>query len=203
MKKIFVYGLFLSLFAVLSASTASADVIMPNTHAVNLCAKVVNLNDFPDIVLVKNITGPMAKNSTASSIENNICLTAGYKFNSLDIYWTTKDKPTIINASNLLLKGAEWYGGYVDDKNPLVKENIEYSIAKNSDGKLILYKSKQISDYNNGAAEKVETFQNPQQPVKVTPTPTPAPVTPVQPVKLGFWQSVLCFFESLFGKNCK
>lgn len=90
------------------------------------------------------------------------------------------------------------YGGNIDQNNPLVKEEIDYSIAGFSGGKLVLYKSKQTSEYNNGMPKKVETFQNPQQ-NEITPTPTPSP----EPVKRGFWQSIICFFRGLFGRGCQ
>jgi hypothetical protein len=101
------------------------------------------------------------------------------------------------------------YGGYIGQGNPLIKETIEYSIAGYSNGKLTLYKSKQTSEYNNGTPKKVETFSNPsenKEPNKITPTPSPSPKitpTPPEPVKRGFWQSVVCFFRGLFGKGCQ
>jgi|GEM_PF-2237981 hypothetical protein len=45
--------------------------------------------------------------------------------------------------------------------NPLSSELIEYSIAGFSGKKLIAYKSKHISKYNNGQADKVEVFGKP------------------------------------------
>mgnify|MGYP001383990558 CR=1 FL=1 len=55
----------------------------------------------------------------------------------------------------------EPYGGYIEDSNPLVREEIEYHIAGFSGDKLILYKSKQTLGYNNGTPDKVETFGKP------------------------------------------
>jgi hypothetical protein len=228
MKKIFFYTLFFSAFVLFFSSTVSADVIPPNSHLLNRCVKVINLNEFPDIVLIGYYTGPMVQNYETYQIKNNECWTKGYKFNSLKIYWNTKDKANSIDPNNLLLDNVEPYGGYVNQSNPLVKENIEYSIAGFSGGKLVLYKSKQTSEYNNGTSAKVETFASPlnntqpnnqnQQQKKVAPTPTPSPninktndqpnVTPTptpspEPVKRGFWQSLVCFFRDLFGRGCQ
>lgn len=220
MKKSFIYILFSFAFMFLFSSVASADVIPPNSHSLNRCVKVVNLNEFSDVVLIGYVTGPMVEGSKINQIKNNECLSKGYKFNSLKIYWNTKDNPNSIDQNNLLLDNVEGYGGYIDQNNPLVKEEIEYSIAGFSSGKLILYKSKQTQEYNNGAQKKVETFANPlknAEPNKITPTPKPSPnitneptdqpnVTPApapQPVKRGFWQSIACFFRGLFGKSCR
>ncbi|OQB44267.1 MAG: hypothetical protein BWY03_00238 [Parcubacteria group bacterium ADurb.Bin159] len=225
MKKIIFYTLSLLAFVFLFSSTVSADVIPPNSHSFNRCVKIVNLNEFPDIVLIGYYTGPMVQNYETYQIKNNECWTKGYKFNSLKIYWNTKDKSNIIDPNNLLLDDIETYGGYVDRSNPLVKENIEYSIAGFSDGKLILYKSKQISEYNDGTPMKVETFANPlknnepnnQNNQQITPTPNPpSQITPIPneqpnipptpsptPVKIGFWQTIICFFRNLFGRGCQ
>ncbi len=162
----------------------------------------------------------MVENYESYQIKNNECWTKGYKFNSLKIYWNTKDKSNSIEPNNLLLDKVEPYGEYIDQNNPLVKEDIEYSIAGFSGGKLVLYKSKRTLEYNNGTPKKVETFTNPlknAEPNKITPTPTPSPeitpapteqpnVTPTpspMPVKRGFWQTIICFFRSLFGKGCQ
>ncbi len=232
MKKLFIYTLFSLAFVLLFSSTASADVIPPNSHPLDRCVKIVNLNDFPSVVLIGYVTGPMVQGSEINQIKNNECLSKGYKFNSLKIYWNTKDKPNSIDQNNLLLDNVEVYGGYIDQNNPLVKESIEYSIAGYSGGKLVLYKSKQTSEYNNGTPTKIETFVSPlqntqpnnqnQQQKKITPTPTPSPninktndqpnITPTptptpapspEPVKRGFWQSFICFFRGLFGRGCQ
>jgi hypothetical protein len=180
MKKIIFYTLFLSAFIFFFSSTVSADSIPTNSHLLSRCVKVVNLNEFPDVVLIGCYTGPMVKNGIYQ-IENNECWTKGYKFNSLKIYWNTKDKADSVEPNNLLLDDINPDGGYIDQSDPLVKQNIEYSIAGFSGGKLVLYKSKQTSEYNNGTPTKVETFENPlkntepnnQNQQQITPTPTP------------------------------
>lgn len=227
MKKIFIHTLLLFIFAITFTSTASADVIPPNSHSLNRCVKVVNLDEFPNVALIGYYTGPMVNNYETYEIEKNKCLDKGYKFNTLSIYWNAKDKPNTIDPDKILLEDIEPYGGYIDENNPLVKEVIEYSIAGFNGDKLVLYKSKQSSEYNDGTPTKVETFASPlqntqpknqdQQQKEVKPTPTPTPnidktnnqtnITPSpeplpEPVKKGFWQSIICFFRGLFGKGC-
>ncbi len=225
MKKLLTYTLFSLVFVFLFSSTTSADLIPPNSHSLNRCVKVVNLNEFPNTILIGYITGPMVDKYEAYIINNNECLTKGYKFNSLSIYWTTKEKFNSLDLKNLklsditlLLENIEPYGGYISDSNTLVKEDVEYSIAGFSNEKLIFYKSKQTSEYNNGSQKKVETFSNPlknNEPKKITPTSTPSPkITPTpsdqpiiipapEPARRGFWQSIACFFNGLFGRGCR
>jgi len=202
MKKLIIYTLFSLAFVFFFSSIVSADKIPPNSHPLSRCVKIVNLNEFPNVVLIGYYTGPMVKNYESYQIKNNECLTKGYKFNSLSIYWNTKDKPNSIDPNHLLLEDVEPYGGDVVQSNPLVKEDIEYSIAGFSGEKLVIYKSKQTSEYNDGSPKKVETFTNP---LKTIPTPLPEPEP--EPVNRGFWQSIwhsiICFFKGLFGRGCQ
>lgn len=201
MKKLFVSAFFVLAFAFFFPSTASADLIPPDSHFIKRCVKIVNLDKFPDIVLINNITGPMVQdNEKISQVNGNECLSKGYKFNELKIYWNSKDKADTIDPSKLLLENTEVDGGYIEKNNPLENEAIEYSLDRSSDGKMIMYKSKQISEYNNGTPKKVETFTSPLNKDganKDISIPQP------EPAKRGFWQSVVCFFRSLFGKGCQ
>ena len=142
---------------------ASADIIPENSHLISRCVKFVNINDFSEVVFIGFYTGPMIDTYEAYQIENDKCLDKGYKFNSLYIYWTAKEKFYSLNLKDLnldsenspadlilLLENIEPYGGYVNETNPLIKETIEYSVVGYSDGKLVVYISKQTSEYNNG-----------------------------------------------------
>ena len=93
--------------------------------------------------------------------------------------------------------------GSVDESNPLIKETIEYSIAGFKDGDLIVYKSKQTSEYNNGQSNKVETFDKPNVDSE-EPTPEPQPESTPEPTPgpQGFWSKIGCFFKTLFGGSC-
>ena len=74
------------------------------------------------------------------------------------------------------------------------------------DGKLVVYKSKQTSEYNNGQSNKVETFEKPKvnnvEPINPTLTPEQTQNPEPQPVKIDFWNSISCFFKRLFGGSC-
>jgi hypothetical protein len=221
MKKLFIYSLLSLAFMILFSSTVSADVIPPNSHPLDRCVKIVNLDEFTDIYLIGYITGPMVKGHEAYIYKKDECLSMGYKFNQLKVLAAKKSYIDSIGVNNLQVKKVQIpgecpggcyseelsdknvfvsdekihpYGGYIDQGNPLIKETIEYSIAGYSNGKLILYKSKQTSEYNNGTPKKVETFSNPLE-----PTPAPSP----ELTKRGFWQSIICFFRALFGRGCQ
>jgi hypothetical protein len=230
MRKI-ILSLLIGIFLLVGiVNLVSADVIPDNSHPLSRCVKFVNLNEFSDIVLIGFYTGPMVDTYEAYQITDNECLEKGYKFNSLNIYWTTKEKFNTLNLKNLeleskkvatggtdnqgnpvyidiyspkdltlLLEDIEPYGGYIDESNLLTKETIEYSIAGYQNGELIIYKSKQTSEYNNGQQNKVDTFEKPnvnnQEP---NPTPEPKP----EPEPQGFWSKIGCFFKRLFGGSC-
>jgi len=207
MKKLF---LIVAIFGILAVSLVSADVIPENSHSLSRCVKFVNLNEFSDVVLIGYYTGPMVDTYEAYQIENDACLQKGYKFNALNVYWTTKEKFDTLDLENLnvadltlLLEGVEPYVGSVDESNPLIKETIEYSIAGFKDGDLIVYKSKQTSEYNNGQSNKVETFDKPNVDSE-EPTPEPQPESTPEPTPgpQGFWSKIGCFFKTLFGGSC-
>ena len=71
MKKSFIYTLFSLAFVLLFSSTVSADIIPPNSHSLDRCVKIVNLNDFSDVVLISYITGPMVQGSEINQIKNS------------------------------------------------------------------------------------------------------------------------------------
>ena len=140
MKKLAIYALFSLIVSFSFSSTAPADVIPGGFHSVSRCVRVVNLNEFPDVVLIGYYTGPMVKYE-AYRIKNNQCLDKGYKLNKFSVYWTTKEKFASLDLKNLrltditFLEDLQPYGGNVDKNNPLIKEDIEYSIAGFSGGK--------------------------------------------------------------------
>jgi hypothetical protein len=147
-----------------------ADVMPDNSHVLDRCVKVVNLDDFPDIYLIAYVTGPMIDGNESSIIQQDVCLTKGYKFNTFQILSATKayidsigiDAVDTNNKSIYNLNvDIEPYGGYVDDSNPLIKEEIEYTLIQLSDTTFTLYKSKQTSTYNDGTPTQIETFPGP------------------------------------------
>ena len=90
---------------------------------------------------------------------------------------------------------------YTSDADPKTGESITYSIAGICGNELILYRSGQTTSY--GLSSRKETFPAPTLPCKKAPpqpNPQPVPATP-QPA-MGFFESIVCFFKSLFGASC-
>ena len=188
--------LFIVIFAFVQP--VSADVIPPDSRSVERCAKIVNLEEFPDIILVGTYSGPGNRPPETYQIKPDECLTKGYKFNTLDIYWNTPDKGTAVDPGHLLMKNLDPYGGYVSTNDPLVKETVEYSIVR-TDSTFILYKSRIVASYNNTQdLEGVTVFPPPEgtaiQPESTNP---PQPGVPAPPVRRNFWQSFICLFSVL------
>lgn len=217
------------MFVLLIFPFVNADVIPENSQSLSKCIKIVNLDEFPDVYLIGYITGPMVEGHETYIVEKDKCLTMGYKFNELTIIAANKTYIDSAGITNLKVKKVKIpgeypncyteelsdenvlmsdvkihpYGGYVDEDNPLIKEEIEYSIAGFADNKLILYKSKQTSEYNDGTLKKTEIFEKPniknlnltiQNNVSPEPQIEPTPV----PEKHGFWSKVVCFVKGLF-----
>lgn len=233
------------MFVFLIFPFVNADVIPENSHPLSKCIKIVNLDEFSDVYLIGYITGPMVEGHETYFVEKDKCLTMGYKFNELKILAAKKTYIDSAGITNLKVKkvkipGAHQncyteelsdenilvsdvklhpYGGYVDEDNPLIKEEIEYSIAGFADNKLILYKSKQTSEYNDGTPNKTEKFEKPniknlnftfQNKVSPEPTVSPEPIVSPDPQigptpnleKYGFWSKIVCFVKGLFGISC-
>jgi hypothetical protein len=161
----------LIILLILSAftSSASADVLFPGTRGIDRCVKIVNLDEFPEIVLVGYITGPVIQCENPYIISPDEGLTKYYKANDLTIYAIEKDYLNTKGLENINLEidpnicsyeveiNPDW--DVVNIANPLNKEEIEYSIAGFSEDRLIIYKSRQVSEYMGGIPDRIETFE--------------------------------------------
>ena len=133
-KKIWLF--LLSLIAIISFGVSFADVIPDNSHYVNRCVKLQNVEIDNYRVIVENDTvtyrdvyEPLAWN----------CLDQHYKFwesrqylldKSVDIEEITKEniQEKAIQIWNL---NVNWW--YVNNSNPLTNENFTYKVVKNWD----------------------------------------------------------------------
>jgi len=210
----------LSLFG--SINYATADVIMPDTHAVQGCTKLTNLNEYPDIIFIGYITGPMPENREKGYdtyiIKEGDCLHKGYKFNTLFIIalkksyvdkvgidninlsinheWWTSGQPKFEKGTAVISESIDFAGGWYEDSNPLIKENFDYKIAGISGNKLILYKSQETQWFNNDSPEKTETFSQPEiQNLKELNS------TNIPDFEPDLWQKISTFFAKLFGRD--
>ncbi len=131
-KKIWLF--ILSAIVILWISFSFADVIEPNTHYVNRCVKLQNVEIDNYRVVVENDT---VTTWDVYEPQAGQCLEQHYKFwesrqylldKSVDIEEITQEniQGRAIQIWNL---NVNWH--YVDDSNPLSNENFTYKIVKN------------------------------------------------------------------------
>ena len=164
MKKIRL--LMLSIVFILSVWTSFADVIDPNTHYVDRCVKLQNVEIDNYRVIVENDTV-----TTRDVYEPQVgeCLMHHYKFGesrqylldkSVDIEEITKE-----NIQDMAIQIWElrvnW--GYVDNSNPLSNENFTYKIVKNWNDYKLEESDNEVGEisenWTNYSLEIVETEQ--------------------------------------------
>jgi len=180
-RKTIISAILLCLF--LSFNSVYADTIEEGYHFVRQCKKIVNLQDFPDIVLIALVDGPLPPNEPVYLIKPNSCLSRGYKLNSIKIYAAEKSYIDSRGLRNLnivrlkepgiahtiddenLLSASEYMEGptpsVVPDTDPLIETNIELSIAGFLGDRVILYESKRILKYRNGNPVTL-TYEKPE-----------------------------------------
>ncbi len=193
-----IFSLLIILNTIIVPKPADADVIMPNTHLVKRCAKVTNADQFSGSKIIGHITGPMIIGAERYTINSNQCLTIGYKFNQLNIYavilsyFNDKGLDNIdLNSTGKVVPSNISIGAgnyYITDNDPLIEENIDYTIAGFTDDQIILYKSRHEKRFNDDSLNQIDTFSQPDipglrktmKPLQVTPLITINPAPPTQ-----------------------
>jgi len=154
------YKLYLFILLCHVCRNAGCDNIPPNSHFVNKCVVIANVNDYPDISLLGVITC-VANCQAVYKIGPETCLEKGYKFNCLLIYavrnsylegkdinaidWT-KDKHAY--KTNIQIDPA---GNYADNSNLIYAINQYYRIVGFTGNSVELYKYKEVDYYCNGS----------------------------------------------------
>jgi len=161
----------LSLFVIITllqtaiTPTVLADIIPPESHKLERCVTITGLSEFSDMSVIGFYQGPTT-DGEGYYVEENSCLTQGYKFNDFAIYIVPKwrmDEKDITKESieesraGLLLSGIRPDGGYIENSNPLTKEEITYLLTE-EDNTYKLEKQTKISTYNDGTPKKIENF---------------------------------------------
>lgn len=159
--------LILSIFA----TNTGADVLFPGERPIDRCIKLVNVDEFSNVIFVGYITGPVTPPDDRYIITSDMCLSKYYKYNDLTIYAIAKNDIDAIGLANLDLGSDSYLYSYnveinpgfdiVSTADPLQSEMIEYTVAGFSNASLIIYKSKQVSEYSAGIPDKVEIFDQP------------------------------------------
>lgn len=228
MKKIIIFSLIL-LGLGFSPLLVKADILPPpNTHYLIRCPKIVNLDDFPEILLIGvQMSEASSWQRNSEIINNGECLRRVSQYDNYNIYLIGKEKFNSTKLENLDIKNdltllisipkLTAINEHVDNKNPIKQETIEYSLEQFSDGKIILYKSKKITEYNNGTPDKVEIFGTEKVQKVIGDTKKTIDDTrkvvdngikkiddgikEVEKVqKRGFWNSIWCFLG--FSRYC-
>lgn len=156
----------LSLIAIISFGVSFADVIPDNSHYVNRCVKLQNVEIDNYRVIVENDTvtyrdvyEPQAGN----------CLDQHYKFwesrqylldKSVDIEEITKEN---IQEKAIQIWNLDVNGWYVNNSNPLSNENFTYKIIKNwNDYTLEESDSESIDSFENETNYTLEIVESEQ-----------------------------------------
>ncbi|ATU08794.1 hypothetical protein [Methanohalophilus portucalensis] len=149
----------------------SADVMPPGYKAVERTVFIENVEEYPNVVFVGNIQGPVIQCKNPYVIYPNTTLTQFYKANNLTIYAIDRSYFEKYGLENLDLKSGtefyscsfpinpDWYSTTI--VNPVNREEINYSVAGFKDNHLILYMSYKKS-VRSGLPDKIEHFDPPQ-----------------------------------------
>jgi hypothetical protein len=150
----------------LSYSICLADIPPKNSHPLKKCVKIVNLEEFPDLVLIQYVIG-MGGKRWASLISDK-CLNKGYKLNGFRIYALNKSYfekfPTLAEIpfkdnDNFITLNP--YGGWIPNSDHLKEVIQEHKILGLENDKLNLYLYRETKKYNDGTPEQVKVFPKP------------------------------------------
>lgn len=146
------------------------DIVPPNSHLVDKCVKIINIDDFPDYCLLAYIVHPVGNHIDTYIIDSQTCLHKGYKFNSIKIlaikknYLQGKDLRTTdwLNKKYVLRSSIdiEPYGGYVDNDNPTSAIDEDYKIAGFTKSSLLLYKCREYTRFINGHPALIRSYNS-------------------------------------------
>jgi hypothetical protein len=154
------YKLYLFIVLCLLCGISYCDIIPPNSHYVNKCVVITNVNDYPDISLL-GVTNCMAYCPSIYLIGPTTCLEKGYQLNCLTIYGVSnsylagKDITTIdwskdkhAFKTNIQIDPA---GGFADNSNVIYSIKQYYRIVGFTDSSVVLCKYKEVDYFCNGS----------------------------------------------------
>lgn len=154
------------LVAILMSKVSFADIILPHTHYVSKCVKITNLEDYPEVTFVGyGYMGGESRNVT--ELSSTICLDKGYKFNHFAVCAINKSylqgkelsKINFLEDFNVLISNTiNPLKGYVHDSIPISGLEEYYKVVGFTESKVILYKWKQVTKYNNATPDLIEYF---------------------------------------------
>ena len=163
------------IFLLVLIPTATADIIPSGMKIYERCISISNLDEYPDVVFVGYITGPVIQCQNPYVINSSDCLTQFYKANTLTVYAIEKDHFDNNGIEDLDFESesesnyvsysfdydVNW--GYAVVANPLTREERYYSVAGFNDTALILYEERRVSIYGS-VVKNEDTFDKPDIP---------------------------------------
>jgi len=145
------------------------DIIPENSHWVDKCVKITNIDDFGNVYFIGYNPDSAALPEDPYLIRSNECLTKGYKFNYFEVWAIDKgnfteqevlnfDYPNEYGAvkSNIQI---DPYEGYVHDSIPLDAIAEFYHILGFTWNSVVLYKWKDVYSFNNGNPDSVNYYE--------------------------------------------
>jgi hypothetical protein len=147
------------------------DVIFPDTHSVNYCPKIINLDKYPEISLIGYVLDGGGFNY-CYLISDTICLEKGpnqlsgfilcavseiymeYINNDIDKIDWEHDKNAY--RSSVIQPNPRYY---VNNTNPLSSLDSYYKIMGFTDSSLIVYKCKDVFGFSNGTPDSVIYYE--------------------------------------------
>ncbi|MFB9079483.1 hypothetical protein ACFFLS_06320 [Flavobacterium procerum] len=163
MKKLFFILPFLLLF-----QTAYCDVIPPNSHRVGKCVKITNIKDFPDYRIVLFSLDAMEGRNESSLVNPYDCIKRVYRYNRPYIVAAKKsylegkvlDSIDWLHDKNVLQSNidVDTYEAIVSNDTAVAAVEEYYKIITITQTELILYKYKEIVNFNDGSPISVKTY---------------------------------------------
>ncbi len=114
---------------ILLGSIVSADLIMPGTKDVSYCAKIDNIDDFPDYtILAYNDQKVGGSENIFMKLKQDKCIYFGYKFNMVKLYAVKNSDIDIIKS----IEDMNLSQGYLE---PIIESSSDFIIPLNVDFK--------------------------------------------------------------------
>jgi hypothetical protein len=152
--------LYLFLVLCLLSKISYCDVIPSNSHYVNKCIKIINVDDYPGISLL-GVINCLANGQSTYLIGPTTCLEKGYWHNCFTIYGVKNSYlagKDITKINWCLDKNAfktniqiDPGGGYADNSNSIYSIKQYYRIVGFTDSSVVIYKCKEVDYFENGS----------------------------------------------------
>ncbi|WP_133527192.1 hypothetical protein [Flavobacterium sp. 245] len=201
-------NLLFSIVLLLFFQPSYCDVVPPNSHYVQRCAKIINIDAFPDYGIFACIQSPTKKGIEAYLINSKDCIEKGYKFNALYIMATprayiekfSKGSAQWLNDRNILESSISIPVGesYVDNDDPISSITEYYEIVEITNTNFELYKCKEIISYSDGRPVTLKNYPFPERHRKQKNNPEVVEIYPDIQV-LSFLKALLL---TLFIETC-